>query len=65
MEHQSEARIQQTQRMDAAIEDLRKAVESALYTIAMLGIGLDGLEEQLLKKRLSMLEAAHLLAKSM
>jgi len=49
--------------VDAALDDVRKVVETVLYTIAMLGHGLDGVEEQLFKKRLSLLEAASLLAK--
>lgn len=64
VEHESEARIQHGDGVDKVLEDVRKTGERMLYSIAMLGRGLEEIHEQLLEKRLLLLEANPRLVKS-
>jgi predicted nucleic acid-binding Zn-ribbon protein len=64
VEHESAARIQHGDRVDKALDDVRKTGESMLYSIAMLGRGLEEISEQLFEKRLLLLEASPRLVKS-
>ena len=63
VEHKSTARIQHIDSVDKALDDVRKTGESMLYSIAMLGRGLEEINEQLFEKRLLLLEASSRLAK--
>ena len=72
-EHESAARIQHVDRVDnalqhvdrvdKALDDVRKTGESMLYSIAMLGRGLEEINEQLFEKKLLLLEASSRLVK--
>jgi glycosyltransferase involved in cell wall biosynthesis len=63
VEHESTGRIQHIDSVDKALDNVRKTGESMLYSIAMLGRGLEEINEKLFEKRLLLLEASSRLAK--
>ena len=63
VQHESATRIQHIDQVNNALEDVRKTGESMLYSIAILGRGLEDIHEQLFEKRLLLLEASSRLAK--
>jgi glycosyltransferase involved in cell wall biosynthesis len=64
VQHESATRIQHIDQVNNALEDVRKTGESMLYSIAILGRGLEDIYyEQLFEKRLLLLEASSRLAK--
>jgi predicted nucleic acid-binding Zn-ribbon protein len=62
VQHESATRIQHIDQLNNALEDVRKTGESMLYSIAILGRGLEDIYEHLFEKRLSLLEANSRLA---
>ena len=64
VQHESATRIQHIDQVNNALEDVRKTGESMLYSIAILGRGLEDIYyEQLFEKRLLLLEASSRLGK--
>jgi glycosyltransferase involved in cell wall biosynthesis len=62
VQHESATRIQHIDQVNNAVEDVRKTGESMLYSIAILGRGLEDIYDRLFEKRLLLLEANSRLA---